>query len=55
MDKSPLQNAIVREIGIALEIMAAIEERESAEALYLRMCDEAIRRAAREMGGMEVT
>ena len=49
MDKSPLQNGIVREISIALEIMGAIEERESAEAVYLRMCDEAIARAAREM------
>jgi len=49
MDRSPLHNAIVREICIALEIMGAIEEDESAETVYLRMCDEAIRRAAREM------
>jgi hypothetical protein len=49
MDKSPLQNGIVREICIALEIMGAIEEHESADAVYLRMCDEAIRRAAQEM------
>ena len=49
MDRSPLQNAIVREIGIALEIMGAVEEHESSEAVYLRMCDEAIGRAAREM------
>jgi hypothetical protein len=49
MDRSPLHNAIVREICIALEIMGAIEQHESTEAVYLRMCDEAIRRAAREM------
>jgi len=49
VDKSPFQNGIVREICIALEIMGAIEEHESAETVYLRMCDEAIRRAAREM------
>jgi hypothetical protein len=29
--------------------MGAMDGRESAEAIYLRMCDEAIRRAAREM------
>jgi hypothetical protein len=49
MDKSPLQNGIVREICIALEIMGAVEEHESADTVYLRMCDEAIRRAAQEM------
>jgi hypothetical protein len=49
MDRSPLHDGVVREICIALEIMGAIEERESAEAVYLRICDEAIRRAAREM------
>lgn len=49
MDKSPLHDGVVREISIALEIMGAMEEDESAEAVYLRMCDEAIRRAAREM------
>ena len=49
MDKSPLHNAILREICMALELMGATEEPESAEAVYLRMCDEAIWRAAREM------
>ena len=49
MDRSPLHDGVLREISIALEILGAIEERESAEAVYLRMCDEAIRRAAREM------
>ena len=49
MDGSPLHDGVVREICIALEIMGAIEEQESAEAVYLRMCDEAIRRAAREL------
>ena len=50
MDRSPLQNAIVREICMALEIMGATEEHEPADAAaYLRMCDEAIRRAALEM------
>jgi hypothetical protein len=49
MDKSPIHNAIVREIRFALEIMAASEEGESADTVYLRMCDEAIWRAAREM------
>lgn len=59
MDKSPLHDAIVREICIALETMGAdakllsaissMEEHESAETVYLRMCDDAIRRAAREM------
>ena len=50
MDRSPLHDAILREICIALEIMGATEEgRESAETVYLRMCDEAIQRAAREM------
>jgi hypothetical protein len=49
VDKSPLHNAIVREICIALEIMGAAEEHDSAETVYLRVCDEAIRRAAREM------
>ena len=56
MDKSPLNDAIVREICIALETMgadakllSAMEEHESAETVYLRMCDDAIRRAAREM------
>ena len=49
MDRSALQNAIVREICIALEIMGATEEHESAEAVYLRMCDQAIWMAAREM------
>jgi hypothetical protein len=49
MDKSPLHDGVVREICIALEIMGATEEPESAETVYLRMCDEAIRRAAREM------
>jgi hypothetical protein len=28
---------------------ANIEDHESADAVYLRMCDEAIRRAAREL------
>ena len=49
MDKSPLHDGVVREICIALEIMSDLGERESAEAVYLRMCDEAIRRAVREM------
>ena len=49
MDESPLHDGVLREIRIALEIMGAIEEHESAETIYLRMCDEAIRRAAREM------
>jgi hypothetical protein len=49
MDRSPLHDGVVREICIALEIMGAIEEHESADAVYLRMCDEAIGRAAREM------
>jgi hypothetical protein len=50
MDESPLQDGIAREIRIALEAMGAMEDHESAETIYLRMCDEAIRRAAREMG-----
>ena len=50
MDESPLHDGVLREIRIALEIMGAMEEHESAETIYLRMCDEAIRRAAREMG-----
>jgi hypothetical protein len=59
MDRSPLHDAIAREICIALETMGAdakllgvgssIVEHESAEAVYLRMCEDAIRRAAREM------
>jgi len=49
MDKSPLRDGVVREICIALEIMGDIEDHESADAIYLRMCDEAIRRAAREL------
>ena len=49
MDKSILHDGILREIRIALEIMGAMEEQESAETIYLRMCDEAIRQAAREM------
>ena len=49
MDRSPLHDAILREISIALEILGTAEEDESAEVVYLRMCDEAILRAAREM------
>ena len=59
MNKSSLHDAIAREICIALETMGAdaklfsgtgsMGENESAETLYLRKCDEAIRRAAREM------
>jgi hypothetical protein len=49
MDKSPLHDGVVREICIALAIMGDVEDPESADAVYLRMCDEAIRRAAREM------
>jgi len=49
MDKSPLRDGVVREICIALEIMGDFEDHESAEAVYLRMCDEAILRAAREL------
>jgi hypothetical protein len=49
MDESPLHDGVLREIRIALEIMGAMDEQESAETIYLRMCDEAIRRAAREM------
>jgi hypothetical protein len=49
MDRSPLHDGVVREICIALETMGDFEEPESAEVVYLRMCDEAIRRAAREM------
>lgn len=58
MDKTALHDAIVREICIALDIMQGdaktahgteAAQRESAEALYLRKCDDAIRRAAREL------
>ena len=58
MNKTALHDAIVREICIALEILegdAKLSDRatsvpeESAETLYLRKCDDAIRRAAREM------
>ena len=49
MDKSPLHDGVVREICIALEIMGDVDDPESADAVYLRMCDEAIRRAAREL------
>ena len=49
MDESPLHDGVAREIRLALEAMGAMKDREPAETLYLRMCDEAIRRAAREM------
>ena len=51
MDESPppLHDGVAREIRIALEAMGAMESQESAETLYLRMCQEAIMRAAREM------
>ena len=49
MDEPPLHDGVAREIRIALEAMRAMEARESAETIYLRMCDEAIGRAAREM------
>lgn len=49
MDKLPLHDGVVREICIALELMGDLEGHESAAAVYLRLCDEAIRRAAREM------
>jgi hypothetical protein len=59
MDRSPLHDAIVREICIALDAMGAdakllsaissMEEHESPETVYLRMCENLIKRAAREM------
>jgi hypothetical protein len=61
MDKSPIHDGIAREICIVLETIGAdaklfssirsMEEHESAETVYLRKCDDAIRRAAREMEG----
>ena len=49
MDESPLHDGVAREIRIALEAMGAMEGHESAETIYLRMCDDASRSAAREM------
>lgn len=53
MAKSSLHDAIVREICIALDTMGADVNLLGAispmEELYLRKCDEAIRRAAQQM------